>query len=219
VSTDPSDPHDPSDPKDPQDSPPQAPPTIQKAPGGDLSDPTIDLEQDSAITEEVEAPVPEPTPLFQPPPSPPPANFTVSMGRLFRFSLLIGLALGMMLAIPLCGDVINYGLPPILAGMLTVVIAARWEGPEQLNPQHIGLAGATVGVILGSLVAVGLGIKLWMQLDQIEPILREAAQGQFTPGQALAMGMVCLLPCTQLIYAGLGLASARWTLTKLTGSH
>ena len=64
MSTDPQDPQDPQDPADPPAPPPIAPPARTEPPepaerpesgGDDLSDPTFELELDSAITEEVAA--------------------------------------------------------------------------------------------------------------------------------------------------------------------
>ena len=144
-----------------------------------------------------------------------PALSAPSTGRYVRFGVVLGIGLGLMLGIPVCGDIASWALPPILGGIMLVLYAARWQGLAALDPQRLSMGAAMMGVFMGGIVTVGLGIRAWMNRDMLEAELMAAGQGQFSSGQVLMVGMVCLLPLTQMIYAGLSSLAARWTLAKL----
>ena len=241
MSTDSQDPNDPQDPNGPPDPNPPTTPTDGEVAETDAPsvyelepEPTMDLAEDAAITEEVplETLPPPPAPVsavsevvplrttgFEPPQSTPPSAVptpsTPSTGQYVRFGIALGIGLGLVLGIPVCGDVASWGLPPVLGGILLVLYSARWQGPSALDPQRLSMGAAMMGVFMGGIVTVGLGIRAWMNRGLLEAELLAAGQGQFSTGQVLMVGMVCLLPVTQLIYAGLSILAARWTLSKL----
>jgi hypothetical protein len=235
VSTEPTDPIDPIDPNPANIS--QADASVDRIPpessriepdGSGLPD-DVELGPDGAQTEEVEVrrvkpalsslgPITSDSDVEQEGESTAPSGERpqrISMGRLLGLSMMVGTALSVLLGLPICGDLGRMLLPPVVGGILIAVLASRWEGPAALNPTHVGMAGATVGVMLGTVVSIGIGFTLWLQRDDLLPQLQEAAQGQMSAMQVLMLGVACMLPFMQCLYAALGLMSARWMLARL----
>ena len=89
-------------------------------------------------------------------------------------------------------------------------------GPAALTTRDVSLAGATIGVIMGGLMTMGLGLRLFMNPELLGPELRELSKSGMNSGLALTLCMVCMLVVVQFTYALLAMIAARWTLAKLS---
>ena len=166
---DPNDPQDPNNPQDPKNSSSMDEDAVAENEGSSVyelePEPTMDLDEDAAITEEVssdtmtQAPppvssAPQVVPIrstgFEPTPSnsvPGPSTVSPpSTGRYVRFGIVLGIGLGLVLGIPVCGDIASWALPPVLGGILLVLYASRWQGPAALDPQRLSMGAAMMGL-------------------------------------------------------------------------